>query len=116
LQPSNPGVGGSSADSSALQPAGGTGLGASSSDASGLTAPTGSNLQGTINASDQIKTFMNGEADGTPKAPAAEATNDYWLPGLLVSLLVLAGVGTWLVRRRQLARAQAQFARTGADR
>jgi hypothetical protein len=109
-------VGGSNADSAALQPAGGSGLGATNSDSAGLTAPTGQNLQGTANANDQLRVLLNEEADGAPQQPTESEAPEPWLEAALLAVGVTGWIVAWLVRRRQLARAYARYGDPAADR
>lgn len=95
------GSGGSTTDSTALQPAGLSPLQSTTGDASGLTAPNGSALQAPASSSDTLKVIM-GDADGSP-VQVADASNNpsawNWL-GLSVVFGLIVAVITLLYRRK----------------
>ncbi len=106
-----PTSGGSTADSSALQPAAGAGLGSSTTDSTGLVAPTTNPLQALGSNTDQLKVLLGSEADGEQYDLTTENTdpNQLLLDTLIIALLAAAAIGLFFMRRRQLARAQARY-------
>ena len=85
----NSGAGGSTTDSTALQPAGQSPLQSTTSDANGLTAPNGSPLQAPASSDNTLKVIM-GDADGSPVQVAG--TSSAPSPGAWLALSVLFGL------------------------
>jgi hypothetical protein len=106
LGPSTTGAGGSSADASALQPAGGSPLQSTTSDSTGLTAPTANTLQAPATSDDSLR-VLAGEADG-PSYNPSESTG-YW--GWLWWTLIVAFIVTtaaFVLRRQPLLKVRSR--------
>ncbi len=103
---SNPG--GSSADATALQPAGLSVLQSTTSDSTGLSAPS-SALQAPATTSDALK-VLAGEADGAPQSSANDSTGFPWTWLVFTVLFGLIAAASAIVirdRRRFARRHQA---------
>jgi hypothetical protein len=104
LGPSTAGGPASTGDGSALQPAGGSPLQSTTSDSTGLTAPNANALQAPSTTGDTLR-VLAGEADGGPHTlDDTDAAGWQWLWWVLgFGLLVAAGYGAWMLRRRDWA-------------
>lgn len=107
----SPTAGGSSTDSTALQPSLSSGLGSAITDSSGLVAPA-SLLQAPNTGTDQLRVMLGSEADGAQHDTATDNSNsnEPLLDTLVIVLFVIAAIGGYALRRRQLQRAKAKYA------
>jgi polyketide cyclase/dehydrase/lipid transport protein len=101
---SNSGVdtGGSSADSSTLQPAGTSPLQSSTNASTGLTAPTSNALQAPASDSGTLQ-VIEGQADGDTHQLGGGSTSTWTWLWWLIGIIVVIAIGAVIWRRRASA-------------